>query len=46
MTLSKIPGVCLGTTSRFELFGLKVREDPDLGNVSGIVSHLWHAPER
>ena len=36
MTLLKIPGVFSGMASRYELFGLMVRKDPDLGNVS------WH----
>ena len=38
MTLLKIPGVFSGMASRYELFGLMVRGDPDLGSVSGIVS--------
>ena len=41
--LSKIPGVCLGTTYRFELFGLMVRGDSDLGSVSGIVSSIFRS---
>ena len=43
VTLLKIPGVCLGTTYRFELFGLMVRGDSDLGSVSGIVSSIFRS---